>query len=48
MGEAHYEAYSDVTNLYLRSQAAWALTSGSPGEFYGSEDVWDRSPPRLP
>ena len=44
LGEAHYEAYSDVTNLYLRSMAAWALTSGSPGEFYGSEDVWASAP----
>jgi hypothetical protein len=44
MGEAHYEKYSGVTNRYLRSQAAWALTSGSPGDFYGSEDVWDQAP----
>ncbi|WP_167880430.1 DUF4038 domain-containing protein [Nocardioides guangzhouensis] len=44
MGETHYEDYPDVTNRYLRSMAAWALTSGSPGEFYGSERVWDRSP----
>ena len=44
MGEAHYEAYGGVTNLYLRSMAAWALTSGSPGELYGSENVWDAAP----
>ena len=44
MGEAHYEKYSGVTSRYLRSQAAWALTSGSPGDFYGSEDVWDEAP----
>ena len=44
LGETHYEAYSRVTNLYLRSQAAWALTSGSPGEFYGSENVWSSVP----
>ncbi len=44
MGEAHYEEYSGVTSRYLRSQAAWALTSGSPGDFYGSEDVWDQAP----
>ncbi len=44
MGEAHYEAYGGVTDLYLRSAAAWALTSGSPGEFYGSEEVWDAAP----
>jgi hypothetical protein len=44
LGEAHYEAYAGVTDLYLRSMAAWALTSGSPGEFYGSEDVWDAAP----
>jgi hypothetical protein len=24
--------------------AAWALTSGSPGELYGSEKVWDAAP----
>ena len=44
LGEAHYEAYPNVTNLYLRSMAAWALTSGSPGEFYGSENVWASAP----
>lgn len=44
MGETHYENYQGVTNLYLRSQAAWALTSGAAGEFYGSEDVWDAAP----
>ncbi len=44
MAEAHYEEYGGVTDLYLRSQAAWALTSGSPGEFYGSEAVWDEAP----
>jgi hypothetical protein len=44
MGEAHYENYDRTTNLYLRSQAAWALTSGAAGEFYGSEDVWDTAP----
>ena len=44
MGEAHYESYAGVTDLYVRSQAAWALTSGSPGEFYGHEDVWDTAP----
>ena len=46
LGETHYEAYQDVTDLYLRSMAAWALTSGSPGEFYGSEDVWQMPPRR--
>ena len=46
MGEAHYEDYPGVTNLYLRSQAAWALTSGAAGDFYGSEDVWDAAPTR--
>lgn len=44
MCETHYEAYDTITDLYLRSQAAWALTSGSPGEFYGSENVWDEPP----
>ncbi|WP_344148287.1 DUF4038 domain-containing protein [Nocardioides koreensis] len=44
MGETHYESYQGVTDLYLRSQAAWALTSGAAGEFYGSEDVWDAAP----
>jgi hypothetical protein len=44
MGETHYEAYGGVTDLYLRSQAAWALTSGAAGELYGSEDVWDTAP----
>ncbi len=44
MGETHYEAFEGVTNLYLRSQAAWALTSGAAGEFYGSEDVWASAP----
>jgi hypothetical protein len=44
LGETHYEAYGGITDLYLRSQAAWALTSGSPGELYGSEDVWDAAP----
>lgn len=44
MGEAHYEAYENVTDQYLRSMAAWSLTSGSPGEFYGSEDVWASAP----
>ena len=44
MGEAHYESYAGVTDRYLRSQAAWALTSGSPGEFYGHEAVWDTAP----
>ena len=44
MGETHYEKYSGVDGLYLRSQVAWALTSGSPGDFYGSEDVWDEAP----
>ena len=44
LGETHYEAYPRVTNLYLRSQTAWALTSGSPGDFYGSESVWDTAP----
>jgi len=44
LGETHYENYSGVTSRYLRSQAAWALTSGSPGDFYGSEDVWDEAP----
>lgn len=44
MAEAHYEGYAGVTDRYLRSMAAWALTSGSPGEFYGSEDVWDTAP----
>ncbi len=44
LGETHYEGYPQVTNRYLRSQVAWALTSGSPGDFYGSEDVWDTAP----
>jgi hypothetical protein len=46
LGEAHYEKYPRVTARYLRSQAAWALTSGAAGEFYGSEDVWDAAPTR--
>ena len=47
LGEAHYEGYEagwEVDDFYLRQMAAWALTSGSPGEFYGSEDVWDAAP----
>lgn len=44
MSETHYEDAGGVTDLYIRSQAAWALTSGSPGEFYGSESIWDVAP----
>lgn len=44
MGEAHYEAYSGITDLYLRSMVAWALTAGAPGEFYGHEGIWDADP----
>jgi hypothetical protein len=47
MSEAHYEEYEAgwrVDDLYIRQMAAWALTSGSPGEFYGSEAVWDTDP----
>jgi len=29
------------TDEALRRQACWALTSGSPGEMTGQEDVWD-------
>jgi hypothetical protein len=29
------------TDEALRRQACWALTSGSPGELTGQEDVWD-------
>lgn len=28
------------TDLVIRRQAAWALTSGSPGDFSGQEGVW--------
>jgi hypothetical protein len=44
LSEPHYEGYALITPLYIRSMAAWALTSGSPGEFYGSEEVWDTAP----
>lgn len=29
------------TDTVIRRQACWALTSGSPGELTGQEDVWD-------
>jgi uncharacterized protein DUF4038 len=29
------------TDLVIRRQAGWALTSGSPGEFTGQEGVWN-------
>ncbi|PFG44215.1 collagenase-like protein with putative collagen-binding domain [Isoptericola jiangsuensis] len=44
--EGNYErenndgASPPTTNETLRRQAAWALTSGSPGDFYGSDD-WE-------
>lgn len=27
----------------MRAQVGWSLTSGSPGYFYGNEDIWDFS-----
>jgi hypothetical protein len=44
LGEANYEgennqpATKPTTNETLRRQALWALTSGSPGNFFGSAD----------
>lgn len=44
LGEANYERENNVpgspptTNETLRRQALWALTSGSPGTFFGSAD----------
>ena len=44
LGEANYEGEHNVpgspltTNETLRRQALWALTSGSPGGFFGSAD----------
>lgn len=49
LGEANYEGENNVpgspptTNETLRRQALWALTSGSPGNFFGSSD-WKFSP----
>lgn len=47
MSEAHYEGYGGITDLYIRQQAAWSLTAGSPGEFYGHEEIWDAPPTTL-
>lgn len=39
--EGHYGGENDGANaLTIRKQAAWAMTQGSPGHFYGSDD-WD-------
>ena len=43
LGEANYERENNqgnrpTTNETLRRQAAWALTSGAAGDFYGSSD----------
>jgi Protein of unknown function (DUF4038)/Putative collagen-binding domain of a collagenase len=49
LGEANYEGENNVpgspptTNETLRRQALWALTSGSPGNFFGSSD-WKFAP----
>lgn len=49
LGEANYEGENNVpgspptTNETLRRQALWALTSGSPGTFFGSSD-WKFAP----
>lgn len=44
-GEGAYEGSTDPnhpgTDLVIRRQAGWALTSGSPGEFTGQEGVWN-------
>lgn len=43
-GEGAYEgagAPHPGTDLVIRRQAGWALTSGSPGEFTGQEGVWN-------
>lgn len=43
-GEGSYENGGLDMNAgpdVIRRQAAWALTSGSPGEFTGQEGVWD-------
>jgi hypothetical protein len=37
-GENNQPETSPTTDETLRRQALWALTSGSPGEFYGSQD----------
>ena len=48
-GEGNYERENNdpdspgTTDETLRRQAAWALTSGSPGDFYGSDD-WEFLP----
>ncbi len=43
--EGAYEGSTDPnhpgTDLVIRRQAAWALTSGSPGDFSGQEGVWN-------
>jgi hypothetical protein len=39
-GSAHDGSVS-TTPHYLRKMVGWALTSGSPGDFYGCEGVWD-------
>lgn len=43
--EGAYEGSTDAnhpgTDLVIRRQAGWALTSGSPGEFTGQEGVWN-------
>lgn len=48
-GEANYEGENNqentppTTNETLRRQVLWALTSGSPGDFFGSDD-WEFHP----
>ena len=49
LGEANYEGENNqpnsppTTNETLRRQVLWALTSGSPGSFFGSDD-WEFHP----
>jgi hypothetical protein len=49
LAEANYEGENNLpgtpvtTDVVLRRQMAWALTSGSPGYFYGSDD-WEFLP----
>ncbi len=49
LGEANYEGENNLpgtpvtTDEILRRQMLWAMTSGSPGYFYGSDD-WEFQP----
>jgi hypothetical protein len=38
--EGYYGGENDGSDLTVRKQAGWAMTQGSPGHFYGSDD-WE-------